>query len=121
MIALSALLDRAGVRSDAINGDATVTALAADSRLVTQGALFICMPSPSGDTHRFLPEAKAHGAVAAIAHTRAGYESAIAEGLAAVLIATDNLKFEEAVWRLCRTFYDSPSRDMQVIGVTGTN
>lgn len=103
------------------SGDANVTSLQADSRAVAPGALFVAMPGMSTDTHGYLPSAVAAGAVAAIVHSSDGLEFAKSLGLAVIQLPTDKAEFGRAIWRFCDTFFDHPTRRMQVIGVTGTN
>jgi len=90
-----------------------------DSRRVTPGALFVCMPGTTSDSHSYLPAAKAAGAIAAIVHSAAGVAVAQAQGLAVALLSVDD--FPDSLWRLCDTFFDHPTRGMKVVGVTGTN
>lgn len=93
------------------------------------------MPSERTDSHQFLPAAKEKGAVAALVHSDAGFEAAKELGLAAVLVRLGEKsggskeeqsaswfgKFYDAVWRLASTWFDNPSRKLEVVGVTGTN
>jgi len=77
------------------------------------------MPSISGDSHGYLPEAAAKGAVAALVHSKEGFEAARALGLAAAMIPLED--WEDSLWRLARVAFDDPSRRMQMVGITGTN
>ena len=121
MTKLSALFVGAGIEPDAGQGDAEISSITADSRSVKPGALFICMPSDATDSHRFIPEAVSAGAVAVLVHSQAGYEAAKEAGVAAALVNHEGQRFSELVWRIGRGFYNNPSRDMRIIGVTGTN
>jgi UDP-N-acetylmuramoyl-L-alanyl-D-glutamate--2,6-diaminopimelate ligase len=121
VIKLSALFHGAGTAPDAAEGDAEILSISADSRHVSPGALFICMPSANSDAHSFIPQAVKSGAVAVLAHTQAGFEAAKSAGVAAALVVNEGLRFSEQLWRICRVFYQNPTREMQVIGVTGTN
>lgn len=110
--------------------------MVSDSRRVGPGALFVCMPSVSRDTHNLLDEVAAQGAVAAIVHSRSGMEKAQRLGLSGCLVPTQELSgsgteeaqiqdawgdFLQMLWRVSAAFYDHPSRAMKVIGITGTN
>jgi UDP-N-acetylmuramoyl-L-alanyl-D-glutamate--2,6-diaminopimelate ligase len=96
------------VRRDA---DVRVTGLAYDSRRVQQGDLFFCVPGTTQDGHRFAAPAVAAGAVALVVERPTG--SGVAE-----IEVTDARR---AMARMSAAFYDRPSDDMLVLGVTGTN
>ncbi|MBI5707784.1 MAG: UDP-N-acetylmuramoyl-L-alanyl-D-glutamate--2,6-diaminopimelate ligase [Armatimonadetes bacterium] len=118
---ISELGSLAGVTFDALSGDAEVLRPCEDSRLVQPGDLFISMPSPTGDTHRFLPGAKDAGAAAALTHSREGFEQAVEMGIPALLIEDKDLAFAEGLWRICKLLNGNPAATVRVIGVTGTN
>ncbi len=140
---LSELFIRAGVIPTEIAGDAEVTTLVMDSRKATPGCCFVCMPSESGDSHRFLASARDAGATAAIVHSPSGLEAAVALQMAAAFVEpsgpslpSPNPKvpetpeqrirrttgsFSEAMWRLAKVAFGDPSTKLKVIGVTGTN
>jgi UDP-N-acetylmuramoyl-tripeptide--D-alanyl-D-alanine ligase len=66
-----ALTDVAGMVSGRLDGaDATVTAVATDSRSVGSGALFVALAGERTDGHEFVTDALAHGAVAAVVRAR---------------------------------------------------
>jgi len=121
MTRLSALIQGAGIDPDAFEGDADVTGISADSRRISPGDLFICMPGANADSHDYIPNAVAAGAKAVLAHTQSGYVKAREAGLAAVLVLNEGNRLSEWVWRLCRAFFLNPTKSMQVAGVTGTN
>lgn len=118
---LSDLFSAASVSAQMREGDAEVTSISIDSRQAQPGALFVCMPGTTNDSHAFLPDAAAKGAVAALVWSEEGFESAKSAGLAAALLPQDRIEFNEAIWRLCDVFFDHPTRNMKVVGVTGTN
>jgi UDP-N-acetylmuramoyl-L-alanyl-D-glutamate--2,6-diaminopimelate ligase len=123
---LSELLDSAGLawawpECGTVDEDPAVGGIVADSRRVAAGSLFVCMPTPSADTHEFLPDVLARGAVAAVVHSRRGWERASQLGLPAVLFDGDVPEFNERLCRLCSTYFGHPTRTMKVVGVTGTN
>ncbi|MCO5297601.1 MAG: UDP-N-acetylmuramoyl-L-alanyl-D-glutamate--2,6-diaminopimelate ligase [Fimbriimonadaceae bacterium] len=119
MIAFAQLFRCAGVKPAAISGDATIESLVADSRVAGSGALFVCMPSANTDSHQFLAPAQMKGAVAALAHTEAGFQAAVAAGMAAAWVPAGS--FQDALWRIVRAFHGSPTRGLRLVGVTGTN
>lgn len=99
----------------------SISSLVIDSRKVTPGALFICMPGMTRDSESFLPDAFEKGAVAALVFSSAGLDVATSLGMAPVLVPDQSLAFNDAVWRLCDLFFDHPTRHMKVVGITGTN
>lgn len=91
-----------------------ITDVTADSRVVEQGSLFICLKGATVDGHRFLPMAAEKGAVAAIVED---VPEVIPEGMTIVQVK-DTRKAMEIVAPL---FFDYPGKKMRMIGVTGTN
>ena len=92
-----------------------------DSRKIAKGGLFVCMPGTTNDSQSFIPAAAAAGAVGAVVLDSRGISLAAAAGISSVHLSTLGLEFQQSVWRLCRAFFDSPTKSMQVAGVTGTN
>ena len=102
------------VVSDAtVVGDPTteVTSLAYDSRRVTAGALFFCVPGVNVDGHEFAREAVAAGAVAFVAERR------LDVGAVQVLVPS----VRRAMALMSAHFFGDPTTKLRVIGVTGTN
>ena len=79
------------------------------------------MPSANTDSHRFIDDAVRKGAAAVLVHSMAGFKLAEAIGVPRVLVEDQGLRFPEHLWRICRAFYHNPTKDVKVIGVTGTN
>lgn len=121
MKALSEWLQKAGLEPDAVYGDGPVQGITADSRNVQPGQLFVCMPSPTRDTHAFLPEAVQQGAAAALVHSDAGFEWAQSLRIPTVLALPEGNRFNEVLWRLAKALSGNPSARLRVVGVTGTN
>jgi UDP-N-acetylmuramoyl-L-alanyl-D-glutamate--2,6-diaminopimelate ligase len=84
-----------------------------DSRKVKPGDVFIAMEGTHVDGHRFIPKALENGASVIIAE-----EAAIETGPAALVIMPDTAK---ALGLLASAWYGHPSRNLKVVGVTGTN
>lgn len=84
-----------------------------DSRKVTEGTLFVCMEGAHVDGHKFIPQAKAAGAVAIMTER----EMEAPEGMA--VLQVKNLK--SALTEIVPFFHDYPAAKMRVIGITGTN
>jgi len=94
------------------DGDVTVTGVQADHRLIEPGNVFVCIPGSVHDGHRFAAEAVAKGAGAVVAEKELPFLPV------PQLIVRDT---REAVGWLAAHFHGYPSRDMKLIGVTGTN
>jgi len=93
--------------------DREVRLLAADSRRVEHGALFFALPGQHTDGSRFVDDAVARGAVAIAA-------PAPVEAPANVTMI-ETPAIERAMSAMAAAFYGDPSRDLELVGVTGTN
>jgi UDP-N-acetylmuramoyl-L-alanyl-D-glutamate--2,6-diaminopimelate ligase len=82
-----------------------------DSREVTPGALFCCIPGAKSDGHDHAPEAVRAGAVALLVERILP--------VAAPQVWVDSVR--GVLGPLCSRFYGHPSRALRVLGVTGTN
>jgi UDP-N-acetylmuramoyl-L-alanyl-D-glutamate--2,6-diaminopimelate ligase len=105
---------QAGAPSDALE----VTGVAEDSRRVHPGALFLARKGRGTDGHRYIPAALAAGAVAV-----AG-ELPLSDLPAPLPPETPYLRVREghtAFALLSAAFYGFPTRDMAIVGVTGTD
>jgi len=95
----------AGARSIEIN------ALAYDSRQVRPGALFFCVPGFSSDGHDFAERAITAGARALV------LERALELDVPEIVVPSAR----RAMGPVAAAFFGHPSRDLRVVGVTGTN
>jgi UDP-N-acetylmuramoyl-L-alanyl-D-glutamate--2,6-diaminopimelate ligase len=100
-----------GVRS--VQGDADVKRVSIDSRNVATGDLFVCLPGEKADSHEYIAQALAAGAIGAVVS-----DGRFATGPGARVLVDDAT---DSCWRICKRLYGDPSRAMKVIGVTGTN
>ena len=82
-----------------------------DSRKVTEGSLFVAVSGFASDGNRFIPMALSKGARAVVTAKKPEGE------VPYVLVESDRL----ALAYLGCNFYGNPSKDMTMIGVTGTN
>jgi UDP-N-acetylmuramoyl-L-alanyl-D-glutamate--2,6-diaminopimelate ligase len=88
-----------------------IASLAYDSRSVTPGTLFFCVPGLRSDGHEHAADAVARGAVALVVERPLG-------------LGVPELRVEsvrEAMGPLAARFYGDPSASLRVVGVTGTN
>ena len=109
-IKLSRLLEGVEVL-EAPPTDPEVTGLCYDSRRLKAGDCFVAIPGTHTDGHRYVETALRDGAVAAVVQRRAG--TAWPQ-----VVVPDTRR---ALALVSSTFYGHPSRDMVVIGVTGTD
>jgi UDP-N-acetylmuramoyl-L-alanyl-D-glutamate--2,6-diaminopimelate ligase len=110
--ALLAQIDHQLLRGDP---EVVISGLAYDSRRVTGGELFACLPGQKTDGHDFIPEVLGKGAAAIM--VQQGREAAAAEAPAAFSVPHPR----PALAALAATYYDFPGKQLQLIGVTGTN
>ena len=94
--------------------DKIITDITADSRVVEEGSLFICLKGATVDGHKFLQMAVEKGAVAALVED---VPEEIPEGVA-LLVVPDTRKAMEVI---VPYFYDYPGKNMRMLGITGTN
>ncbi len=90
-----------------------VRAVAYDSRKVGPGSLFVALKGQHADGAMFVPQAIARGAVAIVS------ESEPAPELKAAWIVVPDAR--RAIAALATAFHGHPSREMTVVGITGTN
>jgi UDP-N-acetylmuramoyl-L-alanyl-D-glutamate--2,6-diaminopimelate ligase len=109
-IKLSRLLEGVEVL-EAPPTDPEVTGLCYDSRRLKAGDCFVAIPGTHTDGHRYVETALRDGAVAAVVARRIG------TAWPQVLVRDTR----RALALMSSTFYRHPSRDMVVIGVTGTD
>ncbi len=110
---LSELIPALGECSVTGRRDVEVTGLSHDSRMVRYGNLFAALPGGRIDGHDHVAEAIERGAVAVLVQREVA-----ASNRATILMVRDSRR---ALAQLADCFYGSPSKEIEVIGVTGTN
>ena len=113
---LQTLVDGAGVvgvGGARLHGDGGVRIddVAYDSRAVTPGTLFFCVPGEHVDGHDFASRAIASGAVALVV------ERLLDNDVPQVVVPS----VRAAMGLLASNFFEDPSRALTLVGVTGTN
>jgi UDP-N-acetylmuramoyl-L-alanyl-D-glutamate--2,6-diaminopimelate ligase len=93
--------------------DHAVASIAYDSRSVRPGAVFVALRGQKADGASFAVQATARGAIAIVA------EAPSPAGITVPWIQVRDARLALAL--LADRFFESPSRRMPVIGVTGTN
>jgi UDP-N-acetylmuramoyl-L-alanyl-D-glutamate--2,6-diaminopimelate ligase len=91
--------------------DVDVDAVAMDSRAVTPGSLFACVPGGHADGHAFAPGAVRAGAVALLCERRLDLD------VPQVVVTS----VRRAIGPIAAAVKGDPSHDLVVVGVTGTN
>lgn len=94
------------------NADVAIRAVTADSREVTEGALFVAVPGSREDGARFIPDAIAAGAAAVVCE---------GEGPPLPLPTVRVSCAYSALGRMAEFHFDYPGRNLTVAAVTGTN
>jgi len=92
-----------------------ITSLVMDSREVVAGSLFICIKGYTVDGHIFIQQAIDRGAVAVVV------EQEIDMSIQAILPVIKVRSTMRAMGILANAFYDNPTANLQMIGITGTN
>ena len=103
-----AALDGASLRGD---GAVRIVGVEYDSRRVTAGSLFCCLRGGSADGHAFAETARAAGAAALLV------DHPLAVDLPQVVVSDTRV----AMGHLAAAFHGHPSRELLLVGVTGTN
>ncbi len=109
---LSALLAELPSAPPAPVADLEITGLAYDSRRVQPGNAFVAIAGVHTDGHRHVPEALQRGAAAVFV------ERSVETGPAVAVRVADT---RHALALLAATFYRHPSRELALVGVTGTD
>ncbi|GIN72873.1 UDP-N-acetylmuramoyl-L-alanyl-D-glutamate--2,6-diaminopimelate ligase [Bacillus sp. J14TS2] len=102
------------VKSTSGNLDIEITGLQMDSRKVEKGNLFICVPGIKGfleDRHLYAQEAIKNGAVALVV------ERDVDSNVPKIFVKDAR----HAMAMIASHFYNYPSHEMKLIGITGTN
>ncbi len=103
--------------------DCRITDLADDSRDVTPGAMFVCRRGARTDGHGFIDDAVARGAACIVITDDTGISEKLPDGHrngAGELLVVRLYDYRYGIGTICNNFWNSPSKCMMVIGVTGT-
>ena len=93
-------------------GNPTLTGISENSKATQPGDLFVCIPGIKADGRSYAEEAAALGARALVLQKEPLRSLDLPQ-----LVVKDS---REALARLAHRYYQNPSRDVKVIGVTGT-
>jgi len=114
---LASLLSGLDVVSFTGDADTEVSGIAYDSRQVNNGDVFVAVPGFVHDGIRFVPEAIEAGATAIVAEV-AREDVELSEAPAVWVQVADA---RATLAPMAAAFYGYPSREMTVVGITGTN
>ncbi len=119
-IRLSELLDGIVTTTSApgLLDDVFVLGLSADSRRIGPGDLFLACGGFSSNGHEYIDDAIKYGACAVLFESSV-MKDCLYEGRSVPVIGVDGLA--EKVGLLANSFYNMPSKELVVTGVTGTN
>jgi len=112
MTGLKNLLNSIQVKQTFNGKDLNIEGISYHSQKVTNGHLFVCIRGYKTDGHKYLPQAVANGAVAAIVEE-------FQENISIPQYVVENSRI--ALARLGSAFYNNPSSKMKMIGITATN
>ncbi len=96
------------------NVDVEVAHLEYDSRRIEAGHCFFAVVGTASDGHSYIASAVERGATAVVCQR---LPEVVAEGVAYVVVEDSNV----AMAAMAAAFYDHPSHEMHLVGVTGTN
>jgi|GEM_PF-2513971 UDP-N-acetylmuramyl tripeptide synthase len=99
-----------------INGDLNVEInnICYDSRKVDKNSVFICIKGSKVNGHNFINKAVKSGAAAIIIEEEFQFKS---ENIALIKVGDT----KSALASIANIFYDEPSKEINLVGVTGTN
>ncbi|RLL45234.1 UDP-N-acetylmuramoyl-L-alanyl-D-glutamate--2,6-diaminopimelate ligase [Oceanobacillus piezotolerans] len=98
-------------QTTALLSDTVVTGIEVDSRLVRDGNIFVCIEGFTTDGHNYIQDAELNGAAAIISQKK------VTANIPVIIVNDTN----RALAMLASKFYQYPSNEVTLIGVTGTN
>ena len=111
---LSEILSSTEVISFSATEDHTITGLTYDSRTATEGNCFFAVRGTQSDGHDYITRAVEAGAVAVVCEQLPDEQR---DGVSYIVVADTN----KAMADMAAAYYDHPSRELHLVGVTGTN
>ncbi|MGR8946870.1 MAG: UDP-N-acetylmuramoyl-L-alanyl-D-glutamate--2,6-diaminopimelate ligase [Gammaproteobacteria bacterium] len=107
-----------GIVPESDSGGVQISGLRIDSRQITPRECFVAVPGENANGIEFLDDAIARGASAALVDANC-LEPGDSENKPVPCLIVENLL--EHLPLISNRFYDYPSRDITIVGVTGTN
>ena len=96
------------------NADVEITNIQFDSRCIKAGSLFVAQVGTAADGHVYIEQCVAKGAVAVVLEK----EEYIKEDNVCYILVKNS---DEALGKMAHYWYGEPSKQLQLVGVTGTN
>lgn len=96
------------------NDEKNISTIVFDSRKIIRDCVFVAVRGTQSDGHQFIGDAIERGATVIVCEM---LPKNLSENIA--YIQTENSA--EALGLLCAAYYDNPTQNMKVVGVTGTN
>jgi len=91
-----------------------INSIAFDSRKVEKSSLFVAISGTATDGHLYIPKTIADGAIAVVCEVM---PEVLSEKITYIRVANSKL----ALALLAANFYENPSQQLKLVGVTGTN
>ena len=106
----------ADVRALDIRGsvEREISALEYDSRKIDKGNCFFAVVGTASDGHNYIPMAVERGATAIVCQS---LPESLSDDVAYIVVEDTN----EAMAMMAAAYYDHPSEELRLVGVTGTN
>ena len=111
---LSELLSATAVVQFVTAADPQIGALEYDSRKIKAGDCFFAVCGTQSDGHNYIASAIESGAVAVVCQT---LPQQLNEGVSYIVVEDSN----KAMADMAAAYYDYPSEELELVGVTGTN
>lgn len=111
---LQDILYKVSIRSVVGNRDVYVSDVQTDSRKVKSGSVFIAVKGAAVDGHQFIEKAIGSGAAVIVCEK---IPSTVKDGITYVEVENS----AAAAGYIAHNFFGSPSEQMKIVGVTGTN
>ena len=108
---LSELISEVNVKEKYNFSDIEILGISYNSKTTQKGDIFVCLRGEHVDGHNFAEGAVNRGAVAIMCETKLEID------VPQIIVAST----EQSIAPLADKFYNSPSKDINLIGVTGTN
>ncbi len=86
-----------------------------DSRKISNGDVFVCIKGFNTDGHKYAQKAIDQGALALVCEDDLQFD--VPENITVIKVSDTR----DTLARLAVNYYDSPSKKLNLIGVTGTN
>jgi UDP-N-acetylmuramoyl-L-alanyl-D-glutamate--2,6-diaminopimelate ligase len=111
---LKEILYKVNIEAIKGNADVNINAIDFDSRKIAQNDVFVAIRGTISDGHDFIEKAISLGSVTIVCDV---FPENIVVGITYVQVKDTN----KALAIMAANFYDNPSKDLKLVGITGTN